>query len=116
MNKFFSNEQEVEAFHNDGVDQKIFFGNKKDEIPYQQTITQQPGEMARYIEEEKKEEKKYAQPAKYIDESIPKPVIYEKPTQYNNVNSSNVANQTRTEQIQPERKGFKNLISKMFKK
>lgn len=118
MNKFFNNDnQKVESFEKNDNNQSIFFGSKKDEIPYQPENVEQikSGEMARYVEEPKQEDKrKYSQPAKYVDPSEAKQVVYEKTTPQD-LNKFNQQNQITT-QGEAQKNGFKNIFNKIFKK
>lgn len=121
MNKFFSDEDNaVEAFKEDGCNQNIFFGSVKDQIPLDPSQIEQikPGEMARYVEEPKEEDKrKYSEPAKYIDPSIKKETVYEKPQVV-----QQPVEQVKTQPIQntvEEKKqetGLKSFFNKLFKK
>ena len=125
MNKFFSDEDNaVEAFKEDGCNQNIFFGSVKDQIPLDPSQIEQikPGEMARYVEEPKEEDKrKYSEPAKYIDPNEPKEVVYERPQQIQTPKIQPVQQQIsqpiqNTVEEKKQETGLKSFFNKLFKK
>lgn len=114
MNKFFENDNlEVESFKNTETKEGIFFGSKKDEIPFTpENIGEiKSGEMARFVEEKKEEKKSTGELARYVDPNEEKPVIYEKPT--HTITQTNYIPNTPTESKQNT---IKNIINKIFKK
>lgn len=115
MNKFFDNEDKtVEPFKNTETKEGIFFGSKKDEIPFvPKNINEiKSGEMAKYVEEKPVEKKRTGELARYVEQNEAKPVVYEKPIQTINQQTNYIQNPLN----EPKQNTLKNIINKLFKK